>query len=185
MAEYNEIKNLALESNAQVEELKKLVKVYISKSEQEYAERKQTQSLLDILMEEFSDEKSDNKRLTKQLTIIKDDMEELQEKYEVIDEAYKCKKQQLKESNKNLQLLNEKDFGSIIKQDEEANQSFCSARTMRSTPDRDQEFMDSSPIRDGELSPIEVFTDENDSDDVIDLGILMENRKEHCKDGSP
>ena len=39
MAEYNQIKNLALRSNAQVEELNKLLKVYIGKSEQEYAER--------------------------------------------------------------------------------------------------------------------------------------------------
>ena len=41
MAEYNQMKELALESNAQVEELKKLLKVYIGKSEQEYAERTQ------------------------------------------------------------------------------------------------------------------------------------------------
>ena len=69
-----------------------------------------------------------------------DDMEELQEKYDVLDEAYNIKKQQLKESKDNLKLFDEMDFGSIIKQDGLANQSFCSDETMKSTPDRDQEL---------------------------------------------
>ena len=112
--------------------------------------------------------------------MVKDDMEELQEKYEVLDEAYKSKKQQLKESNKNLKVYVKDDFSSIIKQDDQGNQSFCSGRTMRSTPDREQEFGDFTPMRNQEFSAIEVIKNEDEEfdDDVLDLGSFIENRKE-------
>ena len=57
---------------------------------------------------------------------------------------------------------------------------------MRSTPDREQEFGDFTPMRNQEFSAIEVIKNEDDEDDedVLDLGSFIENRKEDTKSES-
>lgn len=121
--------------------------------------------------------------------MVKDDMEELQEKYEVLEEEYNNKKQQLKAQKKNQNFLGELGecgFSSINAKDEDANQSFCSDKTMRSTPDRDQEFGDSSPMRDQEFTITDEFKNQGlylEEDDLqLDLISFGEIKKEDKKE---